>query len=306
MGRGAAFSSRSLEEARVGRESTRTIFVALAIVAALAAALGFGMTPGDARRVSAFGEAVRRWQVNPDYRAVSAEYVTLGVEAMQARLCGVSAGHVIMAFRSIPGLPDHLAIGNTSAAHYDAFSRGRLSAYLHLASEQGLNDGINLVEALGRRSPVSDDEIVAFLAGFRLPVPTRTDGGAVAGVRRLLVDTHADKPFSIRTDLSAALGSHIGSDPERMSRIEQAAAFAGLDDAVRELDPQLWRAKQVNDFLAGIWAQGYGQIYLDGIDAFFHVRRAARVALALVLMSGAWLMVRERVKPAVTASATTA
>jgi hypothetical protein len=255
----------------VGRWHTRAALAVLAVVAALAAALGFGMTPGDARRVRAFGDTVRRWQVNPDYRAVSTEYVVLGVEAMQARVCGISAGHVIMAFRSIPGLPDDLEISDTSAAHYEAFSRGQLSAYLHLAGEQGFAEGINLVEALGRRSPLADEEVEAFLAGFKLPVPTVRDAGAVVGVRRMLADADAAKPFIVRVDVAALLRSQAGEHLAQMTRAEQAAAFARFDAEVRLSNPELWRAKQVNDFLAGIWAQGYGQIYLDGIEWFFSI-----------------------------------
>ena len=272
----------------VGQQVRRAAFVVLAVVGLLAAALGFGMTPGDARRVRAFGDAVRGWQSNPDYRAVSAEYVTLGVEAMKARLCGISAGHVIMAFRSIPGLPDHLAIGETSAAHYDAFLAGELSAYLHLASEQGFADGIALVEDLGRRNPLTDDDVVTFLAGFKLPVPTVTDAGAVAGTHRLLADVQSDKPFAIRGDVVTPLRSIVDQN------LEQAAAFAQFDAQVRAADPELWRAKQVNDFLAGIWAQGYGQIYLDGIDGFFFLRRLARTTLVIVIVAALVLAARAR------------
>src|SRR5688572_22867852 len=136
------------------RHKTRRGAVALlALVVAFTAALGFGMGPGDTRRVRAFGDAVRGWQVNPDYRAVSAEYVRLGVDAMQARVCGLSAGTLVMGFRSIPKLPAHLAVNDTSAAHYEAFSRGEASAYLHLAGEQGFADGVDLIERLARRDP---------------------------------------------------------------------------------------------------------------------------------------------------------
>jgi hypothetical protein len=267
----------------------------LTLVVAFTAALGFGMGPGDMRRVRAFGEAVKRWQVNPDYRLVSAEYVTLGVEAMQARVCGLSAGTLVMGFRSIPKLPEHLAVNETSAAHYEAFSRGNVSAYLHLAGEQGFAEGVDLVERLARRQSLTDGDIVAFLADFKLPVPTVTDAGAVAGVRRLLADV-GTAPFVVRSEIATPLRTHVAGNLGTMTRSEQGAAFSELDADVRSVDLELWRAKQVNDFLAGIWAQGYGQIYLDGINAFFQLQRAARVICVLTLVAGVWLAVRERFK----------
>jgi len=159
---------------------------------------------------------------------------------------------------------------------------------------------------LGRRAPLTDDEIVAILAGFQLPVPTITDEGAVAGVRRLLADAQVERPFTVRTNIAAALRSHIGTDPALMSKAEQATAFAQLDAVMRASDQELWRSKQVSDFLAGIWAQGYGQIYLDGIDAFFHIRRAARITLVIAMMTAVWLRTRRRVAPTVATAATTA
>ena len=284
----------------MGHKTKRGAVALLALVVAFTAALGFGMGPGDARRVRAFGDAVRGWQINPDYRLVSAEYVTRGVEAMQARVCGLSAGTLVMGFRSIPKLPEHLAVNDTSAAHYEAFSRGEVSAYLHLAGEQGFAEGVDLFERLARREPLTDEDIVAFLAGFKLPVPTVTDAGAVAGVRRLLADI-GTAPLTVRSEIATRLRTHVAGNLATMTRAEQAAAFAQLDAGVRSVDLELWRAKQVNDFLAGIWAQGYGQIYLDGINAFFRMQRAARVVCLLTLAAGVWLIVRERFRPTTSA-----
>ncbi len=272
----------------------------LALLCAGALALGFGTMPGDSRRVRAFDDAVHRWQSGPDYRVVSAEYVTLGVEAMRARPCGVSARHIIIAFRSLPGLPPHLAVGDTSAEHYDAFSRGELSGYLHLMSEQGIVDGIGLVEQLGRRDPLTDDDVIAFLRGFKLPVPAVTDRGAVAGVRRLLDDV-GDAPFTVRADVATSLRAHVGTDPAAMTRVQQALALARLDANIRSANPELWRAKQVGDFLAGIWAQSYGQIYVNAIDGFFQARRVARAAGVIALLAVGWILMRSRVKRTIAA-----
>jgi hypothetical protein len=287
----------------MGRVTRRLSVVLLMGVCAIAGALGFGMTQSDARRVRAFGDAVRAWQQDPDYRAVAAQYVTLGVDAMQSRLCGLSAGTLIMAFRSLPGLPDHLAVSDTSAAHYKAFSEGDLSAYLHLSSEQGVADGIAMVEQLGRRKPLSDADIVAFLAAFKLPVPTATDAGAVAGVRHLLADVDvSNHPFLVRGDVSTSLLSGVEGNISTMTRTEQAAEFAQFDAHVRATDPELWRSKQVSDFLAGIWAQGYGQIYLDGINGFFHVQQVARIVFVIAVLIGIALIVRRRLTPTNVAS----
>ena len=279
----------------MGRKSRRVAVALLGLLALASAALGFGMGSADARRVRAFADAVQGWQANPDYRSVSTEYVTLGVEAMRARVCGLSAGTLVMAFRSIPKLPAHLAVNDTSAAHYDAFSRGEVSAYLHLASEQGFGDGVELFERLAARQPLTDDDIAAFLAGFKLPVPTVTDAGAVAGVRRLLADV-GPGPFTVRSDVGAPLRSHVLSNLAAMTRAEQAAEFAQLDPGIHAVDLQLWRSKQVNDFLAGIWAQGYGQIYLDGIDGFFAAQRGARVVFVVAIATGGWLIARGWIK----------
>jgi hypothetical protein len=207
-----------------------------------------------------------------------------------------------MAFRSLPGLPDHLAVSDTSAAHYKAFSEGDLSAYLHLSSEQGVADGIAMVEQLGQREPLSDADIVAFLAGFKLPVPTATDAGAVAGVRRMLADVDVTKkPLLVRGDVSTSL-SGVEGNLATMTRAEQAAEFAQFDAHVRATDPELWRSKQVSDFLAGIWAQGYGQIYLDGINGFFHIQHVARIVFVVGVSIGIALIVRRRLTPTSAAS----
>jgi hypothetical protein len=289
----------------VRRAARRTGVVLLIGFCAVTGAIGFGMTPSDARRVRAFGDAVRSWQHDPDYRAVATQYVTLGVDAMQSRVCGLSAGRLIMAFRSLPGLPDYLAVSDTSAAHYKAFSEGDLSAYLHLSSEQGAADGIAMIEQLGRPKDLTDADLVAFLAGFKLPVPTVTDAGAVAGVRRLLADVDVSaKPFLVRGDVSTSLLSGVEGNLATMTRAQQAAEFAQFDAHIRATDPELWRSKQVSDFLAGIWAQGYGQIYLDGINAFSRIQQAARVAFVVGLLIAVVLIVRSRrvATPAVAAA----
>src|SRR5688572_6914446 len=157
---------------------------ALALTLVVSAALGFGIGGGDVQRLRAFADAVRRWQANPDFRHVQREYVTLGVEAMRGRWLAVSAERIVIGFRSLPGLPLYLAVNESSAAHYRAFSTGELSAYLHLSGEQGVAGGVAMIEHLARRDPPTDAEIAAFLESFKLPVRIVTDAGAIAGVRR--------------------------------------------------------------------------------------------------------------------------
>jgi hypothetical protein len=116
-------------------------------------------------------------------------------------------------------------------------------------------------------------------------------------VRRLLADV-GSAPFIVRSELATPLRTHVAGNLGTMTRAEQAAAFAQLDANVRSIDVELWRAKQVNDFLAGIWAQGYGQIYLDGINAFFRLQRASRVLCILSVVAAGWIVVPRRLRPA--------
>jgi hypothetical protein len=65
---------------------------------------------------------------------------------------------------------------------------------------------------------------------------------------------------------------------------QQIEVLEKLDDAVRRDDPQLWRSKQVSDFLGGIWAQGYGQIYRESILWFYRLRRGGRAMLVGIFL----------------------
>ena len=72
-------------------------------------------------------------------------------------------------------------------------------------------------------------------------------------------------------------------DPERMSFSQQHQIWRSLDEEVRRTDPELWRTKQLSDFLAGIWSEGYGQIYCQGIDVLMLLRRAGQVIFVLAI-----------------------
>ena len=253
--------------------------VMLVALFALACAFGFGITPDDLDRIVAFDRAVARWQVNPDFRDVTFEYVDLGSSAMQTRLCGIRAKSAIMAFRRIPGLPADIAVNPTSQSHYDDFASGPWAAYFHLCGEQDLPTGIAMIEKLG---PVpSDEQIRQMLHGFHLPVPTATDEGAVTSVRRLLADVKPDQPFKVRERLFGREKLHEG---DGYSMMQQTALLRTLDRELHEHNFEAWRAKQVNDFLSGIWAQGYGQMYAEAVHVVLIARQIGRILSTCMLL----------------------
>lgn len=283
--------TRSGRHGRRGiRGAGRLLFGVLLLASA---ALGFGIRGDDVRRLRAFADAVERWQTNPDFRQVQREYVARGADAMRGRLCGVSGETIVMGFRSLPGLPLYLRAHESSAAHYRAFGRGELSAYLHLTSEQGAGDAVAMLEHLATREPLTDVEVVAFLNGFRLPHAIATDAGAIAGVRRLIQDTQSPpRAFVCRADVAGGLRRAIGADVDAVPRAEQARLLAALDDVVRARDAELWRTKQVSDFLGGIWAQGYGPVYVSGITWLMRIHTAARAVFAVAITWLLWKLVR--------------
>jgi hypothetical protein len=287
-------STRARTPRQLGHAIRKVRIPVLVLALIISAALGFGFSGRDVQRMRAFGDAVQRWQTNPDFRDVQREYVTRGVEAMRGRWLAVSAERIVMGFRSLPFLPDTLSVNPSSAAHYRAFSTGELSAYVYLTGEQGIPNGVAMVENLGQRNPPpTDADIVAFLEGFKLPVKIVTDAGAIASVRRLLTDTQTPpRPFVIRDNLVAAMQPYLPAGLPRMSRDAQSLALRGLDDDIRRANPELWRTKQVSDFLGGIWAQGYGPIYCDGIDWLMRIRTSARVVCAITLVLLCWLFVQ--------------
>jgi len=269
------------------------ILASVSLAALAGIALGFGMPAADRAKIDAFADAAPRWQVNPDFRQVQSEYVRLGSDAMQARWWGAPVGCAIIAFRSIPGLSATYAVNAGSASHYEDFTRGPLSAYLHLTNEQGLDMGLNMIERLGHGGVPSDDDLREFLRSFNMPTSVATDRGAIQSVRSLLSQTDPSKAFMKRAPLGPELATHIAAiaqragypaDPARMTSHEQAAVLAELDEQIRSSDFELWRTKQVSDFLSGIWAQGYGQIYARGVTWFYRLRWGARVTLLLMLL----------------------
>src|SRR5688572_2719932 len=283
------------------RVAAWTLRVALVLTTALLLCVGFGTGAADRARLRAFAEAVERWGRDPDFCDVSREYVTLGHEAMSARCCGVSAARVVMALRSVPGIPKAYSVNPTSGTHYDAFERGPLSAYLHLSSEQGVADGVRMLEELSRAGEVSDERIRAMLGSFDLEHRPPTDAGAVASVRRLVADVQPSRTLVIRDSVPGRLAPHVATvarrrgaptDPTRMTREQQRLVWAALDAYVRDADEELWRTKQVSDFLGGIWAHGFGRIYQSLIEWVLWLQQLARVAGVMLACVVAVLVVR--------------
>jgi hypothetical protein len=263
----------------------RAGFVMLVALFALACAFGFGITPDDLDRIVAFDRAVARWQVNPDFREVTFEYVDLGSAAMQTRLCGIRAKSAIMTFRKIPGLPADIAVNPTSQSHYDDFASGPWAAYFHLCGEQDLPTGIAMIEKLGPTP--SDEQIREMLRGFHLPVPTATDAGAVMSVRRLLDDVKPSEPFKVRDKLFGPEKIH---EADGYAMQQQMMLLRTMDRELQDCNFEAWRAKQVNDFLSGIWSQGYGQMYADAVNVVLIARRTGRIVSILILLIPAGCM----------------
>ena len=270
--------------------------VLFALLILLAFAVGLGTPSSDAEKMRAFAEAVERWQHNPEFRQVRVEYVEMGSDAMRTRVCFLNATRCVMALRSLPGLPEHLRVNDTSYAHYTNFTKGPLSAYLHLTAEQGLADTVKMLKDLGSKQNPGDEDIRAFLNQYKLHYPVASDAGAVRSVRSLLADVDPAREFGIEKGVAEKFKPHIAAiagkmgypaDAADMTPAQQRDVWLALDDHIKEHDYELWRTKQVNDWLSGVWAQVYGTMYSGLIYPMLGVRDVARVAAPVMLM--AWL-----------------
>jgi hypothetical protein len=128
--------------------------------------------------------------------------------------------------------------------------------------------------------------------------PVASDPVAVAGVKRLLAEIDAAKPWEPRVQVqaeletaAAALAARLGypTDPRRLTREQQHEVFERLDADLRERDPELWRYKQISDLCSGIWAQTFGRDYTMVIGPVMAARNIGRIAgpagaLGLVLL----------------------
>jgi len=279
--------------------------VLLSLVILFALLMGFGTSASDAEKLRIFGEAVEKWQHNPDFRQVQIEYVELGSNAMRTRAAFVNATKGVLWLRSLPGLPKDWAVNDTSLAHYTSFTKGPLSAYLHLCGEQGMADSLKMLKDLGQKSQPTDDDVREFLSQYKLYYPVVKDDGAVQSVRSLLQDVDPGRGFADMNNITEAIKPHIGaiaaehgysSDVAQMTAAQQREVWAVLDDTIHERDYELWRLKQVNDWLNGLWAQVYGRMYAVVIGPTLTLREAGRIAGPVLLMAwvglGLWLRKR--------------
>jgi hypothetical protein len=266
----------------------------LAVLILFLLAVGFGTDAHEAAKMRQFADSVERWQTNPEFRRVQIEYVEMGSDAMRSHLAFVPGTKAVMFLRSLPGLPPHLRVNDTSFAHYTNFTRGPLSAYMHLTREQGLADTLKMLKALGQKDAPTDEDVRDFLRQYKLHYPVVTDDGAVASVRALLNDVDAGRSFEVQDGVADRILPHIAevarglgypTDPKEMTPDAQLEVWHMLDARVRETDYELWRTKQVNDWLNGVWAQVYGTMYSGIINPILTLREFGRFGGPIMLMS---------------------
>src|SRR5205823_5965576 len=158
---------------------------------------------------------------------------------------GIPARRLILGLRSIPGLSPRYAINPTSRLHYENFTRGPLSAYLHLSGEQSMPDYLGVFETAGRKPARSDADLRAFMDQFHMDFPVVNDAGARQSAEALLRDIAAGRPFPLRGNIGGPLAPHIAAiaadlhlpaDPAQMSPDQQQAVLDRLDDYVRVHD----------------------------------------------------------------------
>jgi hypothetical protein len=257
----------------------------VAFVLCLAAA--FSVSPSDEAAARGFLEQAARWQSNPEFRTVAIDYCVCGSRALRTRPFMVSARSLVLGVRSVPGLPKQYAVNDTSFAHYDAFSRGPLSAYLFLCDEQSVPDFVGALEDVGQGGDPR-----RLLDAFHMEAPVCKDLGAVSSATGLARDTSAGKPFVYRQNVGPLLLAHVRAvahelgvpgDPASMTPDQQSAVLDRLDAQVRSTDPQLWRTKQLSDFCCGVWAQVFGPEYGYVITPLLLLHQLGWVGMVLLL-----------------------
>jgi hypothetical protein len=264
-----------------------------ALVLCLAAA--FSVSPSDEAAARGFLERAADWQRNPEFRGVAIDYCVRGSRALRTRPFMIPARSLVLGVRSLPGMPKQYAVNDTSFAHYDAFSRGPLSAYLFLCDEQSVPNFASELEVVAQGG-----EPRRFLDAFHMDAPVCKDAGAVASVTALLRDTSANRPFVHRENVGSLLLPHVRAvarelgfpqDPSLMTADQQGAVLNRLDARVRSADRELWRTKQLSDFCCGVWAQVFGPEYGYVITPLLILRQFGWVGMILLL---AVLLLRRR------------
>lgn len=293
----------------------RLVIVAIGLMLAFCIVATFGVLSGDETTLRGFAEASNHWQVNTEFRTAAMEYCSMGSAATRARVLGFRASQIVMLIRSIPGLPEEYAADDGSQEHYNDFSEGPLSGYLHLCRKQNVEINISCVEAFGSNiRPVegwnkvpSLAEMERFLKERKMgKTPVVHDSGAQQSALALFRDTEVfsdfkhPRLFKVRTNiaplLAGAIGQiaselHVPTDPKQMTPEQQQWVLDRLDRYVRVHDPELWRTKQLSDFFGGLWAQVYGPDYGMLIVPAMMLHSVGRnllvVLLALLTLLGA-------------------
>lgn len=265
----------------------------VAVVLLASAIAGYSITETDAERLRHFAETVERYSGRPEFRRVGIEYAIVGSQAVRTELLGINAGKVLYNVRRLPGFPKRYAAKESLVLHYAHFSEGPLSAYLHLTGAQGVHDGVSMVEEMGRQGTVSDEEAREFLKSFDVWPAISVDDGALASVRKLVADTWTEKGFAIRSPVVERLRPHIeaiarrhgwATEPAGMSVEQQLAVLAELDSSVKAADRELWRTKQVSDFLCGVWGSTFGRSYGKATRIAMTARAVGRVVTPVMLI----------------------
>jgi hypothetical protein len=290
---------------RKGMRRARTLSVILFLSCSFLAWIA--VSGHDETALRSFAEAVDRWQVNPEFRAVAMDYCVRGSAAMRTKILGMPAKKVIIALRSTPMIPKKYAVNPTSRQHYEDFSRGPLSAYLHLCSEQDVPDMVGVFEVAGRKTGRTRDDLLQALSSFKMDFPLTTDAGARQSVDDLLRDADAARPFTIRQNIGPLLAAPIGelaaelnipADPDSMTADQQSAVIDRLDPVLRAHHYELWRTKQASDFCSGIWAQVYGPPYKGAIVPVLKIHKTAEILLIMTLAALVYFEMRRAGKNA--------
>ena len=167
---------------------------------------------------------------------------------------------------------------------------------MHLTGEQNLTDTVKMLKDLGGKPDMNDNDIVEFLHQYKLHYPVVSDSGAIASVRSLVQEVDPGRGFAIVEGVSEKFKPHIKhaaqelgypTDLLEMTPSQQKDVWQMLDTEIKESDYELWRTKQVNDWLNGVWAQVYGTMYSGLINPILLIRDICRVAGPTLLL--AWI-----------------
>lgn len=283
--------------AKPGQKRRKLARAALIVFFLLCAWFAFGISGADEGAYRAFDDSALRWQINPEFRAVAFDYCRCGSRAMHTRPLFIPAKKFIIAIRSIPGLPNSIAVNPTSRQHYENFSRGPLTAYIHLCGEQQMDQFIGIFESIGQRPHLSDKDYRELLDSFHMDFPVAHDAGAIQSTGSVLRDSDAYHAFSIRQNIGPLLLPHIAAlsqslglpaSPQDQTPDQQQAVLDRLDGYVKDHDPELWRTKQLNDYCGGVWAQVFAPPYRYVLVPIVIIRNIAQALLVIMLLLAFW------------------